>query len=559
VDPRIADLAQRFWDGLMRISPQTATVYGDHRFDHMLGDRSEAGLADAMSFLEGVATDAEAIPDDGLTKSDRITRAMLISESRGFAIETDPIALQIGIDPLTGVVSALISVAAQTQIDDPDDTPALLERYSQVGRYLEESLDWHRRGLSVGRVAPGTNIGRVLEQIDAYLASPVEQDPFVNIGLPSWDGEAQWRKDMTDLVESHVRPAFAKYRHGLADELLEHGRSDDKPGLLWVEGGAEYYEKLIERYTTLHESADSIHAYGLFEIEDHLLEELRRYGESALGTPDTRQLFDRLRTDESLRFADKESLIAFNEAVIARAEAAIPDWFGRLPQAACQMAEIPAALAPNMPPAYYYPPPADGSRPGTYFINTADAPSMQTFDMEAVAFHEAVPGHHLQCAINAEAGDLPMFRRYNLIYAYAEGWGLYAERLADEMGLYTSDLERIGMASADAWRCARLVVDTGIHAKGWSRQQAIDFIMNHTPIKESTVKQEVDRYIGYPGQALAYKIGQREIFRLRKQAEDRLGDRFDIRTFHDALLTSGAMPLPMLDTLITEWIEATAA
>ncbi len=557
MNQRVAELAERYWDELMRAVPLSATLIGDHRFNHLIGDASPEELDRVLGILTDVAEQAEAIDPEGLDKQDRITRAMLISEARSTAVKGDPINAEIGIDPLTGVISALISGAAQTTVDTAEHADALFDRYSQTGRYLAEHLDWHRRGLEKGRVAPAANIDRVLQQIDAYLASPIEADPFVNISVPAEGAEA-WRTRMAGIVQEHVRPAIATYRRGLADEIAPRGRPDDKPGLMWINGGAEWYEQLIEAYTTLHETADAIHQIGLDAMVT-LDEEYRQYGLAALGTDDLAEMFDKLRTDPEFKFTDSAELLSFNEAVIERAEAAIADWFGRLPAAKCRMAEIPAALAPNMPPAYYFPPPADGSRPGTYFLNTHDAPAMQTFDMESVAFHEAVPGHHLQCAINAEAGELPMFRRYSLITSYAEGWGLYAERLADEMGLYSSDVDRIGMVSADAWRAGRLVVDTGIHAKGWTRGQAVEYLTTHTPIKEVTVRQEVDRYIGYPGQALAYKMGQREIFRLRSEAQERLGDRFDVKAFHDTVLTSGAMPLPMLDELVTEWIEAVLA
>ena len=232
---------------------------------------------------------------------------------------------------------------------------------------------------------------------------------------------------------------------------------------------------------------------------------------------------------------------------LAAATAAMGDWFGRLPVSPCEITAIPAAIAEDMPVAYYFPPADDGSRPGTYFVNTADPASKSRFETASIAYHEAIPGHHLQLAIATELDGVPTFQRLALgNTAYVEGWGLYAERLAEEMGLYGDDLERIGMLAADSWRSCRLVVDTGLHALGWGRQQAIDFMAANAPVSAGEIEVEVDRYIGMPGQALAYKIGQREIFRLRADARRRLADRFDIRSFHDVVLGSSSVSLPVL-------------
>jgi uncharacterized protein (DUF885 family) len=232
----------------------------------------------------------------------------------------------------------------------------------------------------------------------------------------------------------------------------------------------------------------------------------------------------------------------------------MPEWFGRLPQSDCAIEPVPPFLAPDSPSAYYFPPAADGSRGGTYYVNTDGPERKARYETASVAFHEAIPGHHLQLAIATELTELPRFRRFSLgNTAYVEGWGLYAERLAEEMGLYRNDLERIGMLAADSMRACRLVVDTGLHALGWSRARAIDFMAAHTPISIEEVTVEVDRYIGMPAQALAYKLGQREIFRLRQEARSRLNGRFDIKGFHDAVLGSGAVRLPVLAELVDGW------
>lgn len=554
----IGELSSQYWDLQMRFSPESATMYGDHRFDSEISNVLPETLERVMSELRDIAGKAEQIDPGSLERQDRITRQMLIDAVESSETAIDELGLMLRIDPMIGVHSMLIAAPSRTVADEPEQADMLLERYRKVDQLIDSHLSWHLQGVDEGRVAPTGNMERAVSQLDSYLASPITTDPFVNISVPDWDGREGWVTAMTDVVTTKIRPALERYRDTIRESILPRGRTQDQVGLSWVDGGADYYERLIKDFTTVALTADEIHEIGLEEMAISA-EEFSKYGQSALGISDLPQLFDRLRTDPTLRFDSTDELMEFNRSVITKAEALTPDWFGHLPEAPCEMAEIPASLAPNMPPAYYFPPPSDGSRPGTYFLNTASPKTVHRFDMVATAVHEAVPGHHLQCAINAEAGDLPMFRRYGLVVAYSEGWGLYSERLADEMGLYESDLDRIGMVSADAWRAARLVVDTGIHAKGWSRDRAIAYMTDNTPIKHDTVAIEVDRYIGFPGQALTYKIGQREFRRLRALSETRLGDRFDIKAFHDTVLTSGSIPLPVLAELVEEWIDTVAS
>jgi len=264
-------------------------------------------------------------------------------------------------------------------------------------------------------------------------------------------------------------------------------------------------------------------------------------------------VFERLHSDPSLRFSSEEQMLEHARAAIDRAWNAVDDWFGARPDTPCTVVPVPADQAPALPPAYYMQPPIDGSRPGTYFLNTYKPEERALFEYESIHFHEAIPGHHFDRSLAAELEGIPTFRRYAQVYAHTEGWGLYSERLADEMGLYSAATDRLGMISADAWRAGRLVVDTGMHALGWRRQQAIEFLQKWTPIGLLTIEQEVDRYIGMPGQALSYKMGQLEIMRLRREAEEKLGHRFDIKGFHDTMLVNGAMPLPMLSDAVEEW------
>ncbi|MCH8985596.1 MAG: DUF885 domain-containing protein, partial [Acidobacteria bacterium] len=324
-----------------------------------------------------------------------------------------------------------------------------------------------------------------------------------------------------------------------------------RPGICWLDDGDDIYQNAIRRHTSLtHLTAEEIHQIGLDSIA-RLDEEYKELGAEVLGTSDLTEIYGRLRNDPELHFEDGPTIVAASEAALAKAKAAMGDWFGRLPEADCLVSETPSG-----PLAFYFRPAADGSRPGTFFVNTSDPSGWGRFEIEALAYHEGIPGHHLQLAIAGELQDVPNFRKHAHITAYAEGWGLYTERLADEMGLYTGPLERIGMLSMDSMRAGRLVVDTGMHAHGWSRQQAIDFLASNSPMNVGQITNEVDRYIGWPGQALAYMIGRLEIMRMRQEARDTMGDRFDIKGFHDVVLSSGLMPLPTLDRMVSEWASS---
>jgi uncharacterized protein (DUF885 family) len=352
-----------------------------------------------------------------------------------------------------------------------------------------------------------------------------------------------------------VLPAFARYRAFVAEEVLPAARSDDRPGLAHVPGGTEAYARLARAHTSLDLAPEAIHAIGLEEVE-RIDAELGELAGRVLGSASVAEARRRLRGDPSLHFGTPEEVAEVARRSLERANAAIGGWFGVLPKAPCEVVEMPTHEAEHSTIAYYREPAPDGSRPGRYFVNTSRPETRPRYEAEALAFHESVPGHHLQIAIAQEIEGLPAFRRLGGSTAYVEGWGLYTERLGDEMGLYSGDLDRIGILSFDGWRACRLVVDTGMHALGWTRQAAIDFLVEHSALAPNNVANEVDRYISIPGQALAYKLGQLELLRLRASARERLGARFDIRAFHDAVLTEGGLPLPALRQVIEDWAAA---
>ncbi len=554
----LADLAARYWDAAMARSPLAATLLGRHDHDAELDDLSEAADAAHADRLSSLLAGARGLDPAGLDAAGRVTRSLLVHQLEVGLEAMELRLVELASDQMLGPHAELLMVAPQLTYPEPDHARAALRRHQQVPRMLEGALDRFRAGLAAGRAPAACVLARSLNSLDGYLATPVDEDPFTAAGLPEdWDGADGWRDTVRGQVRDVIRPAFERYRDALRDELLPVARPDDRAGWSWLPDGERLYAALVRSHTTLTLSPADLHRLGRHHTEELLPEEYAEVAPEVLGTGELTEVFRRLRTDPALRHVDAAEIVAVAEASVARATAAMGPWFGRLPTSPCRVTPVPEFLAADAPYAYYFPPAPDGSRPGTYFINTADPTEASRTEAESIAFHEAIPGHHLQLAIAQDLDGLPEFQRHDGATSYIEGWGLYAERLADEMGLYSGPLDRLGMLTADSWRSARLVVDTGLHALGWSRQEAVDYFAEHTPVPIDQVVPEVDRYLAMPAQALSYKVGQLEIQRLRAEAQDRLGEGFDLAGFHDTVLGSGAVTLPVLADLVHDWIERT--
>lgn len=552
----LQELGDRYWETFLRIHPLAATLYGYRHHDAELPPPSVEFEDETLAEMRDIIRQAEKLDPETLDTQDRISRAMLIDEAGKYVLEVGQRLAEMNVGALTGPHTELLQAAAQTTVSGERQAADILERYAKVPAFLGVYANRHRIGARRDRVPTATNVKHVITQIEAYLSTPLETDPFGNTAvLETWPGEAEWRVELRSLVDEKIRPAYARYRDVLRDEILPAARADDRPGITYVPGGDDLYTGLIHLFTTLDLTGEEVHRIGMEQVE-RLWSEFGEIGEEAFGVSDPAEVITRLREDPALKFSSAVEIVTMAEAAIARAEAAVPDWFNTYPKAECVVKEVPADLAPSMPPAYYMPPAEDGTRPGTYFVNTHEPTRRHRYESEAITFHEAVPGHHFDRTISQELKGVPTFRRYALAYAHAEGWGLYVERLTDEMGLYSSPVTRLGMVSADMWRACRLVVDSGIHALGWTRQQAIDFIAEKAPLAPEVIAQEVDRYIALPGQALAYMIGKLHIVRLRHKAEEALGDAFDIKRFHDVLLVHGALTLPVMEEMVDEWIAA---
>ena len=553
----IRAIADEYWEAKLEASPLFASFLGDHRYDDRADDLSAEEERRLRSVWTGLRERAAAVSSRNgeLDETDRASCDLMVQELDDSVRAIDLRLAELTSDQMQGVHADLLITAAQLQAPDAEHAAMALTRARQFGRMLDQATDRYREGLAAGRTPVRINVERSINQVDGYLASPLESDPFANLAGPEgWDGLDVWRGQLTDIVRDDLRPAFARYRNALRDELLPAARPDDRPGLRWLDDGAELYQALIELHTGLPLTPDELHAIGMAEATESLPAEYAEVGGRAFGTRDLTEIFGRLLDDPGLRYRDADQIMGHATECLDAARAVMGDWFGILPEAPCVLEPVPEYLAADSPAAYYSPPAPDGSRPGEYFVNLYEPTKRGRAETASIAYHEAIPGHHLQLAIASERTDLPAFRRLSWGHtAFVEGWALYTERLADEMGLYESDLDRLGMLASDSWRACRLVVDTGLHAMGWTRQQAIDFMNAHAPVSRDEIVVEVDRYIGMPGQALAYKVGQREILRLRDEARAARGADFDIKAFHDTVLGGATISLRVLRDRVGAW------
>lgn len=546
----VHQLADELLQLSFRADPMYASVLGVPGHGRELADRSAAAEDSLRTAVQDVSARMSAVDPDGLTADDAVTRAMVIHHAGQMLDELSARQVEFTVSDLFVAPAAeLIMTLPMLTLPTEDAQQDYLARLRAIPAYLETVADRHRAGVAAGRAPVERLVRNAIAHLDRYLAD-TENDPLARQEVP-----AAFAAEREEVLASVVRPAFAAYQRVLADELVQHGRPDDKVGVCHLPGGDEVYRALARVHTTTDRTPDDLHQTGL-DIIERLTEEYAELGSRVFGTRDRTEIFARMTTDPAMRWRDADELLESARETVGRAEAAVSGWFGRLASSQCKIEPVPPADAPGAPAAFYLWPSMDGQRPGIYFANTDRAEERDKFVSEVMAFHEAVPGHHFQITIAQELTHLPLFRRVTNPNAYAEGWGLYTERLAEEMGLYSSDLYRLGMLAMDSMRAGRLVVDTGMHAKGWSREQAVDYLRENTPMSNLDINNEIDRYIAYPGQALSYMVGRLEIQRIRAAAESTLADRFDIRAFHDVVLGNGSLPLAVLAEVVNDWVAS---
>jgi uncharacterized protein (DUF885 family) len=550
----LADLAERYFQVTMDASPFEATIAGIHGWDDRVPDLSEAAEADTDRRLADLERQAAAVDPAGLGSRDRVTLAMLV---RGLADRRAELAArwpELTVSATgSGIQTAVLGTVPKVTLATPAAADDYLARCARLAGCLDQAGDRLRAGLADGRTPPALGVRATVRQLDVYLAGPVGDDPLLAPPPPAGVDAARFRERLAEVVAGSVRPAMARYRDLLAGPVAERARPDDRCGLVHVPGGEAAYLAAVAHHTTTDRDPDELHRLGL-DLVARLEDEYRTLGERVLGTGDIDQVRRRLRDDPALRFATGPEILQSGRDALDRAVAALPAIVGRVPAAPCRVDEMSPYEAKDAVLGYYQPAAADGSRPGIHWLNTSAPDTRTRYEYEVLAFHESVPGHHLQFAVAQELEGLPRFRRFGYVTAFSEGWALYTERLADELGLYSGDLERFGMLSFDSWRACRLVVDTGLHHRGWSRDQAIDYLLANSALTRTNIENEVDRYVAWPGQALAYMVGRLELVRLRERAQARLGGRFDLRAFHDLVLGTGGVPLAVLAEVVEDQI-----
>ncbi|MBI3178536.1 MAG: DUF885 domain-containing protein, partial [Deltaproteobacteria bacterium] len=495
-------VADALWEEFLRAQPIRATFLGDRRYDGELPDISEAAQAAFREMLERYRRRVRALP--ALSGQSRVTAqvlAVLIDDT----LEVERCQRETwDVDQLAGYQVSLNELGSFQLVDSPQAAAAYVSRMAQIDALFDQHLDNLKRGLAQGRTAPRVVVERVIAQLAGLLAAPARESPLLAVmprvtGLTDADKE-RLAADIVAVVEHGVRPAMARYHAFLRDTYL--GQARTAVGVAANPEGALCYEALIKSHTGEIQSPDQIHQIGLDEL-GRLHAQMNAIAKRA-GHTDFRAYAAALKASPEQYLPSSDALIEHNLRLVRRAEAELPRAFGRLAPWSVGVKAIEAFRAADAPAAYYYSAADDGSRPAYYYLNTHNPQTRPLYNMEALAYHEAVPGHHLQIAIAQSLGDLPALRRHSDFTAFVEGWGLYAELVADELGLYSSEATRFGMLNFQAWRAARLVVDTGMHALGWSREQALQFFRDNLLLPEGEAANEIDRYIIWPGQALAY-------------------------------------------------------
>jgi uncharacterized protein (DUF885 family) len=553
----LAQLSNDFFQNSLDSSPTSAIMRGHKAYFDKLEELTDETFNKETKVVDEFILRLGNIDQNTLSHREKVTYGML-----EFALSSNKDSLldrswEFGAG-VSGFTGFLIDYNQQMFVPDMESADMLLKRLELYKRLFSQIADVQKVGLVNNRVATERNLLRTIDQLENYLSSSIDKDPlmFVNFSPEITESQiSEWREKAKKIIETNVRPTVLTYMNQLKSEHLPNGRSDEKSGIMWIDGGEEAYLRALRKYTGHKDTTvKEVHEVGLSEI-DRLKKEFFEIGESVFpGVSAPEEVLHKMQTDPSMRYESKEQMLQLAVDTIERAYKPLGEWFTVFPKSPCKVLPVPAASEQHAPPAYYYPPLPDGSRDGTYFLNTYKAETKSVFEAESVAFHEAIPGHHLDRTIAVELQDVPDFQKYVASTAFVEGWGLYSEQLANEMGLYSNDVQQLGRLGNDAWRACRLVLDTGMHGMGWSRDKAIEFFRANSPIEEINSEIETDRYIAWPGQACSYKMGQLKIEELRRKAENELGDKFDIRYFHDEVLCDGGITLPILENKIDTFI-----
>ncbi len=546
-----------YWQDMLKRSPEMATSVGDKRYNDQWSDYSgasrnawlerERGYLDRLTAVDGGALSAQQ-----KLSVDLLERTLIDDQESARFKEWE-----MPVNQFNGPQTNLPQTIAIMPFEDGKDYDNYIVRLRKIPRVFAQVQEAMTLGMDEGRTQPRFLMEKVLQQVKALATAPAQGNPFLEPiqkfpASISAVEQKRIRQEATDAVMKQVLPAYDRFGRFLTAQYLPKARTE--PGVSAIPDGDAYYAFRVRQSTTLNKSADEIHQIGLAEVKRDEAEMLAIA--TRLGFKDLKSFSASVKINPKLHASSPEQLISIYQGHLDRMRTKLPQLFGRLPKAPLEIARVPAYMEQAQAQAYYQQGTPDGSRPGQVFINTYKYADRGLENTEAVAYHEGLPGHHLQISIAQELSGIPEFRKQSYYTAYVGGWGLYSERLGKDVGFYQDPYNDYGRLEADIWRAIRLVVDTGVHSKHWTRQQMVDFFHEHSSIDETNVQAETDRYIAWPAQALGYKMGQLKFLELRERARTKLGTKFRLSDYHDLLLDSGALPMDVIEKRVDAWIAA---
>ncbi len=537
--------------------PEGATYDGDHRFDDQLSDLSEDANKKYYDTVRAYYKQLTAIDYNGLTDDNKLNYD-LFKRSFDLTLAYEKFhGYYMPIGQQGGIHIGFPQIVNVQPVSTYQEYQKYFKRLKGFDKQVNDVISNMRKGMAAGLMPPAFIIEQTLPQMENIMNADVEKSIFYSTlkkeNKLTDDEKTKVSAELKDIIQNNVNVSYKKLYDFVKNEYLPGCRKE--AGIWSLPDGKERYQNSVKYFTTLDLTADEIHTIGLKEVE-RIRGEMEKL-KNQIGFNGTLDEFNTfIKTDPQFYYTDKNDLMEGFRVILKKMDTKLPDLFGRLPEAKYDLFEMEEYRAKSAPAAYYYSAPEDRSRPGYFYVNTYNLSARPIYTMTALALHEAVPGHHLQIAIAQELKNLPKFRRNMGVTAFVEGWGLYSEFLGYETGMYEDLYQRYGALTFEMWRACRLVVDTGIHEKRWTREEAFDFMKKNTPNSEHDIQSEIDRYISWPGQALAYKLGELKMKELRKMAEEKLGTKFDVKEFHDRLLENGAIPLPLLEKKINQWVQS---
>ena len=553
----LSSLFSDYWEDHLRHNPEDATALGDKRYNDRWSDLSTEERNRSLQRSHGFTRRLRAIDATSLSEQDKLSADLLL---RTLLEDQESVQFkewEMPVNQIHSIHFELPQLVSVIPFDDIKDYDNYIVRLRRVPRLFNQLTANMKDGIDDGRVQAKLVSEKVLAQVNSILAIKPEDSPFavpVKKFPPGISADEQRRiaGEINDAIARDVIPSYQRFAKFLETQYIPKGRTE--PGIWAIPNGDAYYSFCIRRNTTLDMTADQIHQIGLDGVKRDEAEML--VIANKLDYNDLKSFNAAIQANPKLHVTSKEQLLDSYRFNLDQMKARLPELFGTLPKASLIVEATPAYTEKQRPAATYEAGTPDGKRPGRVVVNTFNFADIQLGNTEVIAYHEGIPGHHLQFSIAQELKGIPEFRKHKEYTAYTEGWGLYAERLGKDLGFYQDPYSDYGRLQSDVWRSIRLVVDTGLHSKHWTRQQVVDFFHEHSSVDETNVQRETDRYIAWPGQALGYKIGQLKLLELRQRAQTQLGAKFDIKNFHDLILDSGALPLDVLDTQVTEWIAS---